>query len=84
MYVKRNTEASLCNNCCSAKALSITYFECVFLDLVIQNAMCICHIVMCGLSDYYIFPHYLLSGMVFGKIFTEHKTCVFIFSTTFV
>src|SRR5215468_11225236 len=27
---KRKTEARSCNRCCSAKSISITYFECVF------------------------------------------------------
>jgi len=31
-----------------------------------------------------IFPHYLINGMVFGKKVTEHKMCVFIFSTAFI
>ena len=34
MYVC-NTEAHLCNHCCSGKATSITYYECVFLALCI-------------------------------------------------
>jgi hypothetical protein len=84
MFVKHSIEACLCNNFCSAKALSITYFECVVLDLVIQHAMSICHIFMCGLSDYCIFLHYLINGKVFGKIVTEHKTCVLVFSITFI
>jgi len=35
---------------------------------------------------YNIFPRYLLTGKIFGgkKKVTEHKTCVLIFSTTFV
>jgi hypothetical protein len=67
MYIKHNNEACLCNNSCSVKALSVTYFECVFLALIIQHAMGMCHIVMCGLSDYYIIPHYLINGMVKKK-----------------
>jgi len=33
---------------------SITYSECVFVALCIQHAMCMCHIVICGVpgSEY--------------------------------
>ena len=31
-----------------------------------------------------IFRHYLINGAISGKKVTEHKMCVFIFSTTFV
>ena len=37
MY-KRNSEARSCNNCCSGKAISMTYSECVSVALVIQHA----------------------------------------------
>ena len=35
-----------CIHCCSGKALSITYSECVFVALVIQHAMRIRHIIL--------------------------------------
>jgi len=35
----------------------IAYSDCVFVDLGIQHAMCIRHIVICGLPVYSIFPH---------------------------
>jgi len=38
MYVQRNIEARSCNHCCSGKAMSITYSECVFVALGIQYA----------------------------------------------
>ena len=38
MYVQRNIEARSCNRCCSGKAMSITYCECVFVALGAQNA----------------------------------------------
>jgi hypothetical protein len=37
---KRNIEARSCNHCCSRKAKSITYYECVSVALGIQHAMC--------------------------------------------
>jgi len=33
---------------------------------------------------YNIFPNYLINGTNFGKTIAEHKTCVLIFSTSFV
>jgi len=59
---------------CSAKALIITYFECVFLALVTQHVMGMHHIVMCSPSDYCIIPHYLVNGTVFRTKVTEHKS----------
>ena len=44
IYILRHTEARLCNHCCSGKAVSITYSECVFVALVIQHAMRTRHI----------------------------------------
>ena len=49
MYVERNIEMHLRNHCCSGKAIRITYSECAFLTLRIQHAMCMRHIVICGL-----------------------------------
>jgi hypothetical protein len=39
-----------CNHCCSGKAISIKYSECVFVALVIQHAKRMRHIIICGLS----------------------------------
>jgi hypothetical protein len=46
MYVKRNIQARSCNQCCSGKAISMTYSECVFVALGIQNAMRMRHIIL--------------------------------------
>ena len=60
--------------------------NCVSVALVIQHAMRMPHIVICGLSGYTIFfSHYLINGTIFGKKkVTEHKICFLLFSTTFV
>jgi len=78
MYVWRNIEARSCNHCCSRKAISNAYSECVSVPLVIQNAMCVRHIVTCPAPLYSIFPHYLTKGMVFEKKLLNTK-CVFLF-----
>jgi hypothetical protein len=39
MYVQRNTEARLCNHCCSGKTINVTYSVCVFVALGIQHAI---------------------------------------------
>jgi len=39
MYVQRNTGALSCSHCCCGEASSVTYSECVFVALVIRDAM---------------------------------------------
>jgi hypothetical protein len=54
----------------------------------LRYTACNAHAPYCHLWPvllYTIFPHYLINGTIFGeKKVTEHKTCVLIFSTTFV
>jgi hypothetical protein len=57
MYVERNIEARSRNHCYSGKAISITYSKCAFLALVIQNAMRMRHIVICGPFGSTVFFH---------------------------
>jgi hypothetical protein len=51
MYVLRNIEARSCNRCCSGKAVSITYSECVFVALGVQHAVRMRHVIFCSLCD---------------------------------
>jgi len=58
---------------------------CEFLHLVIQHAMRMRRIVICGLHRYAIFfPLFLINGTIFEKQkVTEHKICVLNLFTTF-
>jgi hypothetical protein len=62
-------------------AIRVTYSECVFLDLGIQQVL-YCHLWPAPL--YSIFPHYLINGAMFEKNIIDLKICVLIFSTVFV
>jgi len=58
MYVKYNpTLTRLVTLCCSGKAISIIYSECVFVALGIENALLMHHIVICSLSGTTVFCH---------------------------
>jgi len=60
-------EALSFDYCCNGKAVSIIYSECVSLGLVIQHAMLVQHIVLCGLSSCTIFFHIIINNTIFGK-----------------
>ena len=44
-----NIDSRSCNHCCSGKSISITYSECVSVNLVTQHAMRMHHFVIFGL-----------------------------------
>jgi hypothetical protein len=56
----------------------------VFVALVIQHAMRMRRIVICGMSGFHhIFPRYLTKSTIFGKKVIGHKMIVFKFSLHF-
>jgi hypothetical protein len=72
------------NLCCCGKAYNFTYSECVFVDLVMQQAVHMSCIMLLSVAFpvYNIVPHFLINGKVFEKKnLSEHKKCVLIFST---
>ena len=49
-YVQRNIKTLSRNHCCSVKAISITYSECVSVALGIQHAMRMCRIILSSVA----------------------------------
>jgi hypothetical protein len=68
------------------KAISITYSDCVFVALGIQQAMRMRRFVTCGLPGSTIFfPHYLIKDKIFQKkTVIAYKMFFLILYTTFV
>jgi hypothetical protein len=81
MYENSNIDARSYNHCCSGKAISVTYCGCVSVAYGFQHAMCMCHIVICGISVsmVFLFSHFLINGMIFEKKSTEQKMCLNVF-----
>jgi hypothetical protein len=52
--------------CCSGKAISITYSECVFIALVTWHAMCMRNIAMWPDQLYNIFLHCIITARISG------------------
>ena len=64
---------------CGGKEIIFTYFEGVFLALVIQQAMRICHIVSAVFTTLKYFPKYLTKGTIYETQLI--KICVLIVCT---
>ena len=76
MYVQRNNEARSCNHCCSGKAVSITYSECVSVALGIQLSMRMRHVVIYKLLRCTVFfPHFHINGTILEKGYLTQNVC---------
>ena len=75
MYIKSNNETLSRNHCCSRKAVSITYSECVcvFIALVIQHANRMSGIILLSVACLAVDTMYSINAIIFGKNVSEHK-----------
>ena len=65
--IQVNTEILWCDHCRGGKAICITYFECMFVVLVILHAMRTRHSHLWHGRLYNVFPHYLTKGTLFEQ-----------------
>jgi len=81
---ERNIRERLRKRCCLGKTISVTYYECVSLALVIQNEMRMRQLssVACWAPQYFLTLSHKRHDFLINV--TEHKMGGLIFSTTFV
>jgi hypothetical protein len=70
-----DSEARSFNHCGSRKTISITYSDCVFVDLGIKHAMRMRQIIICVLPGSTLFVHLVLQTVPFSKNVIEHEMC---------
>jgi hypothetical protein len=85
IYVYRSIEARSCTRCCSGKAISITYSECVPVALGIQHAQRMRHIILSSVAClallcFSIFSHKRHDFR--GEKSLERELCVLTLSTS--
>ena len=81
MCVERDVESRSCNHSCRGKAITIIYYECIFVLLFIQHAKCMRHIISSVASP--TLPHF--STLSHQRQIPKNKKllhikCVFLFS----
>jgi hypothetical protein len=83
---KHNTKARSRNHCGRGKAISITYYECVSVALVILHAKRMRRIILSSVTCLALPYFSTLSHKRhdFRKTITKHKICVLMFSTSFI
>jgi hypothetical protein len=70
------------DNYCHRKAMSISYYDCMFSCFLSPAMKCACAVFYCRLQHvcfYHIFPYYFTNGTILGKMLFNIK-CVFLFS----
>ena len=83
MLIQSNIKACSCNHCCSGKAISIIYSECVSVALCIWCPCSILSSVAWPAVKYFSTLSHKLHDLR-KKNVTLYKTCLLIFSTNFV
>jgi hypothetical protein len=74
---KLNTKVSSQNHCCCGKEINITYFQSVFVALVIQHTICMYHIILSSVASLTLtcFSTRSHQQHSFWKKVTEYKMC---------
>ena len=85
MHLKRDFETHSPNCCCLGKAISVKYFECVYIfALFIWQANSLRHIILSSVACLAVpqFTHCLTNDAIFGgKNLIKHKNVFWFFKT---
>ena len=77
---------SVCVSVCVCERMCVCVCVCVcmYVDLVIQHAACLRHIIVCPTPLYIFFPHYIENDTIFEIHITVYRMRIMISSTTFL